>query len=133
MNKVILISASILGATCVIIGAFGAHGLKELISEEALGTFETGVRYQMYHALFLLFIGSTNTIQKRSKKIIFVLVLFGTLLFSGSIYGLATNVITNFDFKSIGFVTPIGGFLLILSWIVMLINFLKMPIDKSQI
>ena len=56
MNKRILVLASILGLTSVIIGAFGAHGLKEVLDAEQLQTFEVGVRYQMYHALFLLFI-----------------------------------------------------------------------------
>lgn len=126
MNKTILITASILGITGIILGAFGAHGLKELISLEAQQTFETGVRYQMYHAFFLLFIGSLSFIQQKFKKIIFYLTIAGVILFSGSIYGLATNTLTTFDFKIIGFITPIGGLLLILSWILLFINFLKM-------
>ena len=125
MNKTILITASILGLTSVIFGAFGAHGLKELISPESIQTFETGVRYQMYHAILLLFVGNSNLIQPKTKKAIFYLVLFGVVFFSGSIYGLATNVFTNFDFKTIGFITPIGGLLLILGWVLLLIDFLK--------
>jgi len=126
MNKKILVIASLLGLLSIAFGAFGAHGLKALISSEALQTFETGVRYQMYHALMLLFIGSTVLIKQKTKNILFYLVIIGVLLFSGSIYGLATNNLTSFDFKTIGFITPIGGLLLIMSWLLLLINFIKM-------
>lgn len=126
MNKKILVIASLLGLLSIAFGAFGAHGLKALISFEALQTFETGVRYQMYHALMLLFIGSTTLIKQKTKNILFYLVIIGVLLFSGSIYGLATNNLTSFDFKTIGFITPIGGLLLIMSWSILLINFIKM-------
>ncbi len=126
MNKKILVTASLFGLLSIAFGAFGAHGLKTLISTEALQTFETGVRYQMYHALVLLFVGSTTLIRLKTKKIVFYLVIFGILLFSGSIYGLATNTITSFDFKTIGFITPIGGLFLIVSWILLLISFIKM-------
>jgi len=126
MNKTILITASILGVTGIILGAFGAHGLKELISVEAQQSFETGVRYQMYHALFLLFVGTTNIISPKTKRIIYYLILVGIVIFSGSIYGLATNMLTTFDFKTIGFVTPIGGLLLIVSWAFLFVDFLKM-------
>jgi uncharacterized membrane protein YgdD (TMEM256/DUF423 family) len=92
---------------------------------EELSTFETGVRYQMYHAFFLLFIGMINDLSQKAKKTIYNLVLFGVLLFSGSIYLLATNSLTSFDFKVIGFITPIGGLLLILAWVVLLLHFIK--------
>ena len=125
MNKKILISASILGMLAVILGAFAAHGLENKVTEDAIETFQTGVRYQMYHALVLLFVAQTSYLRMNVKKVILYLVIAGVLLFSGSIYGLATNVLTSFDFKSIAFITPIGGLLLILSWIVMLIGFVK--------
>ena len=67
MNRTILLTAVILGVTSIILGAFGAHGLKALISPESVQTFETGVRYQMYHALFLLFVGGSNFISKKTK------------------------------------------------------------------
>ncbi|RKE98512.1 DUF423 domain-containing protein [Ichthyenterobacterium magnum] len=130
MNKKILITAALLGVISVILGAFGAHGLKALISSESIQTFETGVRYQMYHAIVLLFVGNTVLVSEKSKQIIFYLILFGILLFSGSIYGLSTNSLTGFDFKTIGFVTPIGGLLLLISWAILLINFLKLKAYK---
>ena len=115
--------------TAVILGAFGAHALKKVLSIEQLATFETGVRYQMYHALFILAVGIMKDISQKAKKTIFFLVLFGVILFSGSIYLLATNDLTTFDFKIIGFVTPIGGLLLILAWGVLLATILN---KKSQ-
>ena len=126
MNKKILITATILGLLSVVFGAFGAHSLKTLISIESLQTFETGIRYQMYHAILLLFVGNTVLIQQKTKKIVFYLIILGVILFSGSIYGLATNNITSFDYKTIGFITPIGGLLLIISWLLLLISFIKM-------
>ena len=63
------------------------------------------------------------------KRRILYLVIIGVLLFSGSIYGLSTNTLTSFDFTSIAFITPIGGLLLILSWIVMLIGFIKIKAE----
>lgn len=128
MNKTILITATILGIISIILGAFGAHGLKQLISVEAQQTFETGVRYQMYHAIFLLFIGNTSHIRQKGKKIIYYVTLVGIILFSGSIYGLATNALTSFDFKIIGIITPVGGLFLIISWVLLFINFLKMKV-----
>jgi len=125
MNKKILITASVLGMLAVILGAFAAHGLENKISTDAIETFQTGVRYQMYHALLLLFVAHTSYLKMGSKKVIFYLVIIGVLFFSGSIYGLATNSLISFDFKTIAFITPIGGFLLILSWIVMLTGFIK--------
>lgn len=125
MDKKLLIGGSILGVTSVIFGAFGAHALKELITVEAQQTFETGVRYQMCHALFLLFVGHSVLISEKSKKRVLYLVVFGVLFFSGSIYGLATDVLTTFNFKSIALITPVGGFLLILSWFLVIVDLLK--------
>lgn len=132
MNKQLLSLGTFLGLTAVILGAFGAHGLKELISVEQIATFETGVRYQMYHALFLILVGSLTVIDVKTKKTIFYLVLIGVLLFSGSIYALATNNLTGFNFRTIGFITPIGGLFLIISWLLLLIKFLKSKTDISK-
>jgi uncharacterized membrane protein YgdD (TMEM256/DUF423 family) len=122
MDKKIISTGAVLGMIAIILGAFGAHALKKVLSMEELSTFETGVRYQMYHALFLIFIGIINELSQKTKKIIYNLVVFGVLLFSGSIYVLATNSLTSFDFKTIGFITPIGGLLLLLAWGVLLFH-----------
>lgn len=132
MNKKILVLGAIFGGLSAVFGAFGAHGLKDLVSAESVNVFETGVRYQMYHALLLLFIGNTKILSDKTKKALFILVLIGVLLFSGSIYGLSTNALTTFDFKVIGFVTPIGGLFLISAWFFLLIKFLKNKLDISK-
>ena len=119
MNKKLVTTAAILGIIAIVLGAFGAHALKKVLSVEELATFETGVRYQMYHALFLLCVGSIISISEKAKKTIHPLVITGVVLFSGSIYALATNNLTSFNFKVIGFVTPIGGALLIAAWAVL--------------
>lgn len=123
-KKLILLGSS-LGFIGIILGAFAAHGLENLISEDAIDTFETGVKYQIYHALFLLFLSSQNFTTSKLNRTIFWLVLIGVLFFSGSIYGLATNDLTSFDFKQIAWITPIGGTLLILSWALVFINVIK--------
>ena len=125
MDRKIISTAAIFGMIAIILGAFGAHALKKILSIDQLATFETGVKYQMYHALFLLLIGILSDITQKTKKKIYYLTLFGVVLFSGSIYLLATNDLTPFDFRTIGFITPIGGFLLILGWAVFLLSILK--------
>lgn len=129
MNKTLLISGTLLGILAIILGAFAAHGLEKLVDTDAINTFETGVRYQMYHAFLLLILGSTSFINKKTKNIVFYLVIFGLIFFSGSIYGLATNELSNFDFKTIAIITPIGGLSLILAWVVMFIGILKTKVD----
>ena len=116
MNKTILVTGLLFGMLAIIIGAFGAHGLKKVLGPEELNSFETGVKYQIYHALFLLVLSSVSLISEGSKKVVFYLVVVGIVLFSFSIYGLATNKMTAFDFRKIAVVTPIGGLLLILGW-----------------
>lgn len=117
INKNIVVTAAILGALTIMIGAFGAHGLKELISEKALTSFETGVRYQMYHVIVLLILGFATQISVKTLKWVFRLFVFGILFFSGSIYLLTLNEYLPFDTKTIAFITPIGGFFLILGWL----------------
>lgn len=124
MNKKLGIAGSIFGLTAVMIGAFGAHGLKESIDASSLATFETGVKYQMYHALLLLLV-FVFPFSERSKRTLLVLFICGIVLFSGSIYGLATNELTAFDFGKIALLTPLGGLLLIMGWGVLLLQFIK--------
>lgn len=126
-QKKLIILGTCLGFTGIILGAFAAHGLENLISKDAISTFETGVKYQIYHALFLVFLSSQNFTTSKMNTTLFWLLLAGVILFSGSIYGLSTNALTAFDFKNIAWITPIGGTLLILSWILVLINVLKKP------
>ena len=129
MNKKLLVTGSILGILGIAMGAFAAHGLRELIDPDALKSFETGVRYQMYHALLLVVLGSASIVGNKTKGLMFYMILFGVIFFSGSIYGLATNKLFSFDFKSIALITPIGGVLLILAWVVMLIGIIRNKVD----
>lgn len=131
MNKKIIIVASIYGALAIILGAFGAHGLKKVLLDTELQTFEVGVRYQFFQALFLLFIANSTIITKSFKKYIWILSTIGVILFSGSIYLLATQSITGIDFKFLGPVTPIGGLLMIIAWILLLIGAIKGSDSKN--
>ena len=129
MNKKIIITGAVFGVLGIILGAFAAHGLENLVDAEAVKTFETGVRYQIYHAFFLLILGGTSFVNLKHKRIVLYFVILGVIFFSGSIYGLATNELSSFDFKTIAMVTPIGGLLLILGWIVMLIGIMRNKVD----
>jgi uncharacterized membrane protein YgdD (TMEM256/DUF423 family) len=125
MDKKILSAAGFFGMTAIILGAFGAHALKKVLTIDQLATFETGVKYQMYHALFLLFLGLNSHLSFKTKKTILALTIVGVIFFSGSIYLLATDSLNAFNFKVIGFITPIGGLLLILAWSILMVHFLK--------
>jgi uncharacterized membrane protein YgdD (TMEM256/DUF423 family) len=122
MERKITSVAALMGMTAIILGAFGAHALKKQLSIEQLASFETGVKYQMYHALFLLFLGMNTFLNEKVKKMVFQLVIFGVFFFSGSIYLLTTKAITGVDFKFIGIVTPIGGAFFIVGWSILLWN-----------
>lgn len=116
MNRTIFSTACVFGLVAVVLGAFGAHGLKELVEARLVSSFETGVRYQMYHAFLLFVLGLLPNIKEGVKRRVYYLVVFGVVLFSFSIYLLAINSLVDFDFKVIAFITPIGGALLIGAW-----------------
>ncbi|MBF03457.1 MAG: hypothetical protein CMP76_09195 [Flavobacterium sp.] len=117
MDKKILLIALIMGAVAILLGAFGAHGLKKMLTLDQLNTFEVGVRYQIYHALFLLFVANNSLLTLKQKGIVLYLVVIGVILFSGSIYLLSTVSLTALKTKLIGPLTPVGGLLLIASWL----------------
>ncbi|MGJ8548129.1 DUF423 domain-containing protein [Winogradskyella wichelsiae] len=129
MNKKLLVTGSIFGILGIILGAFAAHGLQKLVGVDAIQTFETGVRYQLYHAFFLLIIGSTSMVSLKMKKIIFYFILFGVICFSGSIYGLATNALSAFNFKTIALITPLGGLFLIIGWVLLLVGIITNKVN----
>jgi uncharacterized membrane protein YgdD (TMEM256/DUF423 family) len=86
------------------------------VEASALNTFETGVRYQMYHCLAILVLGLAPAIQEKLKKTVFWFFILGIILFSGSIYLLALNEVLPFNAAKIGFITPIGGLMFIIGW-----------------
>ena len=106
-----------MGTVAIVLGAFGAHALKKVLADSQLNTFEVGVRYQMYHALFLLLIVNLNFLSLKEKTIIMYLVVVGVILFSGSIYLISTSAITKLQASILGPLTPIGGLFLIVSWL----------------
>lgn len=122
-----LIITCFLGMLAIILGAFGAHALKEVLTLEQLSSFETAVRYQMFHVLVLLFINTYDGFSEVQKNITSWLFIFGILFFSGSIYLIQLTAITA---KAIWFVTPFGGVLLVAGWVSMLSYFIGMKLKK---
>ena len=122
MNRTITLTALILIVTAIILGAFGAHALKELISAQKLISFEVGVRYQFYHGLALLIIGLNAGKFQFSLKTFYRLVMTGVLLFSVSIYVLSFSEMLSFNIGFIGPVTPIGGLLMITGWLILIVR-----------
>ena len=103
--------------SAVILGAFGAHALKEVLSENQLSSFQTGVRYQFFHGLTILILSfNMNYFTKRLSSIIKIMSA-GIILFSFSIYLLNIQYLIGFSMSYLGPITPIGGLLLITSWI----------------
>lgn len=122
-----LIITSVLGALAIVLGAFGAHALKESLSATELLSFETAVRYQMYHVIVLLFVNTYNGFTISQKNKISLFFFLGILFFSGSIYAINLTSITA---KSIWFVTPLGGLFFIIGWILMITLFVKKISNK---
>ncbi|CAM3509593.1 DUF423 domain-containing protein [Sphingobacterium prati] len=124
MNHIVIITAALLGALAIILGAFGAHAFKKIISAEKLDSFEVGVRYQMYAAITLLVLGLNLSFGYQSERAAYYLITSGTLLFSGSIYFLSFAEYWKKNLKFLGPITPLGGLLMIMGWIAIIIRFL---------
>lgn len=122
MNNRISGTAAILGLLTVIIGAFGAHSLKEKLAPEALQSFETGVRYMMYHVLALLLIANANSLSDKVKRMVSAFFFCGILFFSGSIFIISTGMV---EARQIWYITPLGGLLFILGWLITALSFFK--------
>ena len=126
MDRRFYIAGFSFGLIGIVLGAFAAHGLKPLLTPEAMDSFETGAKYQIYHALLFLILGNMKQLGQKVSNWVFYLVMFGVLFFSGSIYLLSTNALTGFDFSVIALITPLGGSLLILAWSILLLHFVKL-------
>lgn len=118
-TKLIIITAATFGMLAIIFGAFGAHALKKILSNEQLKSFETGVKYQMYHAIVLLVLGLNPTYITSGIYWCFTI---GILFFSFSIYGLVLSDTKGKKLKFLGPITPIGGLLFVVGWLNLLIN-----------
>lgn len=125
MKTITLVFGAAYGMLSVILGAFGAHALKKILSVERLESFETGVRYQMYAAFFLLIVGYILKFDTSSQKWISILMIAGTMLFSFSIYGLSLQDHFGLNLKFLGPITPLGGLFMILSWLLLIFYFVK--------
>jgi uncharacterized membrane protein YgdD (TMEM256/DUF423 family) len=119
MHKPFLSVAAICGAIAVALGAFGAHGLKKIVSAETVSTFETGVRYQFYHAFALLFVAILfEKFPTKWIKWAGAFFIIGMILFSGSLYLLTVLKATeNVGLQGIGIITPFGGLFFIMGWL----------------
>jgi uncharacterized membrane protein YgdD (TMEM256/DUF423 family) len=113
------------GMLAVIFGAFGAHALKKSFTEDQLKSFETGVKYQMYHAIILIVIGYNFNFVTPLETYIAYCFIIGTFLFSFSIYGLCISASKNKKLKILGPITPIGGLFLVAGWGMLLYSFIK--------
>lgn len=112
MDKTLMFVGALMGAVGVALGAFGAHSLRGLLSPDMLAVFETGVRYQMYHALAILMTAAlTSRVEGRATVVAGWSFAAGILLFSGSLYALALSGIT-----TLGAVTPLGGVAFLVGW-----------------
>ncbi|MAJ69330.1 MAG: DUF423 domain-containing protein [Pseudomonadota bacterium] len=119
--RMYLLIGALLALLGVMLGAFGAHGLKNILDASALATFEVGVRYQMYHALAILLVGGlaaqASLVWRKRAALLFII---GSVLFSGSIYLLVLT-----GQKWLGPVTPLGGLCLMLGWVALVISVMK--------
>lgn len=122
MKEIILLMGGVYGTLAVIFGAFGAHGLKKYLDVEQLKSFETGVKYQMYHALLLILSGIIFPFDGFSQNLMGWFLILGIFLFSFSIYGLVLSSARSRKMSFLGPVTPLGGLLLVMGWILFTIN-----------
>ncbi|MUH35458.1 DUF423 domain-containing protein [Zobellia amurskyensis] len=119
------IVGALYGLLAVIFGAFGAHALKKLLSEDQLKSFETGVKYQMYHAIVLLLIGFNFNMDVAFQQYMVYCFAIGTFLFSFSIYALVISSAKGRKMRFLGPITPLGGLLLVSGWALLLYSFIR--------
>tara|TARA_B110000091_G_C13818026_1_gene478965 strand:+ start:3351 stop:3731 length:381 start_codon:yes stop_codon:yes gene_type:complete len=124
MTQIALIFGSLFGFTAVIFGAFGAHLLKKKLTTDQLQSFETGVKYQMYHGIVLLVLGFNLNIDTLVDTFSISAFIVGTILFSFSIYGLVISSANNKKMRFLGPITPLGGLFLVLGWGLLIYKFI---------
>ena len=125
MQKSVVITGACFILLAIILGAFGAHALKAVLTEEKLISFETGVRYQLIQGLALLILGTNAVKMNFEMKWINRLLIVGTILFSFSIYFLALSDILGVRLKWLGPITPLGGSLMIIGWAIFIAKMIK--------
>lgn len=122
MTQFTIIFGSLFGGLAVIFGSFGAHAFKKILSDDQLKSFETGVKYQFYHALLLLILGFNLELKSTLETYMIYSLIGGTFLFSFSIYGLVISSAKNKKLTFLGPITPLGGLLLIIGWGLLLVT-----------
>tara|TARA_R110002049_G_scaffold200911_2_gene371627 strand:+ start:319 stop:705 length:387 start_codon:yes stop_codon:yes gene_type:complete len=125
MVLLVHVMGSLYGLLAVVFGAFGAHALKKTMNEQQLKSFETGVKYQMYHAILLLVIGFNFNLETTLERYMVSCLIMGVFLFSFSIYGLSISAAKGKKLKFLGPITPLGGLLLVIGWTLMLYSFVQ--------
>lgn len=125
MVLVAQIIGALYGLLAVIFGAFGAHVLKKSFTSDQLISFETGVKYQMYHALLVLMLSFNFNLDTALEKNMMYCFLIGTFLFSFSIYGLCLSASKGKKLKFLGPITPVGGLFLVVGWGLLFYSFIK--------
>jgi uncharacterized membrane protein YgdD (TMEM256/DUF423 family) len=127
MQKIFLVIGTVLAGLAVVLGAFGAHGLQKIVSPDRVAIYQTGVQYQMYHALALVLTGiMSERILNSYLSYAGVMFLTGVILFSGSLYLIVSLYAMNKTVpKAVGILTPVGGLFFIFGWVCLLISILK--------
>jgi uncharacterized membrane protein YgdD (TMEM256/DUF423 family) len=126
MKNKFIITGILLVVISIMLGAFGAHGLKKIVDIDALHTFDVGVKYQMYQGLGFLVVAGIFDQLNFNLKWVYRTFLIGVLFFSISIYGLVITPHFGLKLNKVfGPITPIGGLLMIIGWVMLLVNFLK--------
>ncbi len=127
MKKNTVIFAAALFSLAIILGAFGAHGLKQLVDKNSVESFEVGIRYQFYISIAILILGLNADKFTFSIQRICVLMALGLALFSGSIYLLAIKELLPFSIRFLGPVTPIGGLIMIIGFVILIYKLARSP------
>jgi uncharacterized membrane protein YgdD (TMEM256/DUF423 family) len=125
MNKRIILTAAFLGVLAVILGAFGAHSLKDQLDEKSLAVWQKGVEYQFYHVFALLYLSTFARYKNKLIKLSYIFFSLGIVLFSGSLYAITIAKIANISLSILGPITPIGGLCFILGWVFLFLAALK--------
>lgn len=129
MKQLVLITGAVYAMLSVILGAFGAHAFKKILPDEKLISFETGVRYMMYHAIALLILGFALNFVSSIERWSAICLIVGVSLFSISIYFLSFSEYWGVNLRFLGPITPLGGLFMIAGWLLLILFFIKNKIS----
>ncbi len=124
MEIVVKSFGAFFGLASIILGAFAAHRFRKVLSQEVLQSFETGIRYMMYHAIVLLVMGFHLNFLSLGQRLTALFMISGVMLFSFSIFGLCYGAYKKINLRFLGPVTPIGGLLMVVAWVLLFTQFI---------